>query len=139
MKKRPLGVAVLIIVIALWILPAEMWMKDFPLAGGSSGEGKKHLPEYLTGQVWRLESRENGQTVYLKNSNLTDAGMILVYLNAGQDLAVGNTLLIKQPYKVQEPEKPGNPGQFDAYLYYRTLGVRLFCYGDEAEVVDGRR
>jgi len=129
MRKRPLCMAVLVVVVVLWLLPAKIWFADPDLEG-------KSPPETLRGKVWRLETRANGQTVYLRNSNISDTGTILVYLDAEPEISIGNTLSIRQPFTLQEPEPPGNPGQFDARLYYQTQGIVLLCYGKRAEVIN---
>ena len=129
MKKRPLCTAVLIWILVLWLLPAGIWMED-PIPARESP------PAVLTGEVCSLEEEEDGQTVCLKHTNISDTGKILVYLDAGQSISIGNTLKIKQPFKLIEPEPPKNPGQFDAQLYYQTKKIVLLCYAKEAEVTD---
>ena len=128
--------AVLLLTVVFWLLPARIWMKDSVFAGDSFAETTGKIPACLTGRVWKIEKTSKGQAVYLKHSNVSDTGIILVYLNAEQELFIGNILKIKQEFEVQEPEPPSNPGQFDAQLYYQTEGVCLFCYANEAEVVD---
>lgn len=129
MRKRPLCMAVLTGILVLWLLPAGIWMED-PIPAG------EEQPEFVTGQVCGLEAKEAGQAVCLKHTNLSDTGKILVYLNAEQHLSIGNTLKIKHPFEWKKPMPPGNPGQFDAQLYYQTKKIVLLCYADEATVTD---
>ncbi len=149
MKKRPLSMAALIVVIFLWLLPEEIWMQSPPSGSGPLSEKKvcferlsesslqKDCPaDVLAGEICQLEEWDFGQTVYLKNTTIPNTEVILVYLKARQDLAIGNTLLIKQPYTLNEPERPGNPGQFDAHFYYQTQKIGLICYAEKAKVVD---
>jgi len=120
--------AVLLLLMILWILPAGIWMKD-PYPDG--------FPEALTGEIYRIEPREQGQAVYLKNSNISDTGMILVYLDAETKYSIGNTIQITGNYKYVKPEEPANPGQFDARLYYQTKRIVLLCYAAQAVLTDG--
>lgn len=115
-KKRPLCMAALAVTVLLLLLPSGIWMKA-PLPEGVSPGG------VLTGEIQRIDKRADGQAVYLKHSNLSDKGIILIYFEAEQHFSVGDTIQIKPPYRIWEPEEPSNPGQFDARLYYRTQHI----------------
>lgn len=125
MIKRPLCLAALLLALIFLCLPAELWMKDPP-------EGAEDLP-VLTGTVSRIEP--GGTAVWLTHTNLSDTGIIRVSFEAETHLSIGNTLRIDDNFKIQEPERPTNPGQFDVRLYYQTKGIIALCYAKEAEVI----
>ncbi len=129
MKKRPLCMAVLSLVAVLWLLPAGIWIKE------PSPADKGHA-DTLTGEVCRMESTKSGQAVYLKHSNISDTGIILVYFDAEQSFSIGNTIRIQGQFELKNLEEPANPGQFNARLYYQTRDIVLLCYAKKAEVVE---
>ena len=59
MRKRPLCLAAVLLILALWILPKDVWYEipDIP-----SGEKVT-----LTGMVTKREQQEDRQVYYLKN------------------------------------------------------------------------
>lgn len=87
MKKRPLCMAALVLTVLLWLLPAGIWMEDPDPAAGPA--------EPLKGEICRIEPGERGQAVYLKHTNLSRTGIILVYFEAEQSFSIGNTIQIK--------------------------------------------
>lgn len=129
MRKRPLCLTALFLTLLLLILPADLWMQASPLPEGRGS------PEVLTGEICGIEP--GGKAVSLKNTNLSDTGIILVYFDAETLFSIGNTIRIENNFELKEPEKPANPGQFDARLYYQTKRILLFCYAEEAEMIDG--
>ena len=129
MRKRPLCLAALVLTLALLVLPAELWMKTSPLPEGRGS------PEFLSGEICAIDP--GGEAVSLTHTNLSDTGIILVYFDAGTDFSIGNTIRIEKNFELKEPERPANPGQFDARLYYQTKDIVLFCYAEEAVLVRG--
>lgn len=128
-KKRPLCMAALAVTVLLLLLPSGIWMKaSFPEGVSPGGE--------LTGEILRIDKRAEGQAVYLKHSNLSDKGIILIYFEAEQPFSVGDTIQIKPPYRIWEPEGPANPGQFDARLYYRTQHITHLGSAKDAFVTE---
>lgn len=123
-RKRPLCVTVLAVVILLLLLPSGIWMKSI------SPESRKWA-DGLTGKIYRIEPRTEGQAVYLKTSK----EKILIYFDAEQPFSIGNTIKIKPPYRIWEPEEPSNPGQFDARLYYQTQHITCLASGKNAVLV----
>lgn len=132
MRKRPLCAAALLAVILLWILPSRLfWRESFP----DGGPGQ--IPA-VVGEVEQLErTSSGGQAVYLSHSNISSTGLVLVYLKTDAVCSVGNLIQTTGKLKWKEPEEPGNPGQFDARLYYETKGVVLLAYADGAQVREG--
>lgn len=129
MKKRPLCTAVLLLFILLRFLPAGMWMKE-PYPG--------ELPQSLTGEIYRIEPWEQGKAIYLRNSNASYAGGVLVYLETKSAYSVGDTIQLRGKITYKNLRPPENPGQFDSRLYYQTRGVVLLCYAKEAKILDSR-
>lgn len=123
-RKRPLCVTVLAVVILLLLLPSGIWMKSIPPESRTWADG-------LTGKIYRIEPRTEGQAVYLKTSK----EKILIYFDAEQPFSIGNTIQIKPPYRIWEPEEPSNPGQFDARLYYQTQHITYLASGKNAILV----
>ena len=130
MKKRPLCLAAFFLTLLLLLLPAEIWMKASPLPEGRGS------PEALTGEICGIDP--GGKAVSLKHTNLSDTGIILVYFDAETTFSIGNTIRIEKDFELKEPERPANPGQFDARLYYQTKKIVLFCYAEEAVLEDGK-
>lgn len=130
MRKRPLGLAAVILTLIFLCLPAELFMDEEPLQEGRGS------PSYLTGEICAIDP--GGKAVRLKHTNLSDTGIILVYFDAETHFSIGNTIRIENNFELKEPERPTNPGQFDARLYYQTEGVVLFCYAREAALTDGK-
>lgn len=128
MKKRPLCLAALAVVFLLLLLPEGLWFPE-PLAG------EEKSSDVLTGEICGIEP--DGKTVLLRGTNLSDTGIILVSFKAETSFSIGNTIRITDNFKLKRPEKPRNPGQFDACLYYRTKGVEFFCYAKDAAVTEG--
>lgn len=126
MKKRPLCLAALVLTLALLLLPGELFFKSSPLEG-------RGRPELLTGEIRRIEP--GGRTVWLAKTNLSGTGIILVQFEAETHFSIGNTIQIDHNFKIREPERPTNPGQFDARLYYQTKGIVLLCYAKEAKLI----
>ena len=129
MKKRPLCLTALLAVLLLLCCPAKVWMRSSCL---SEGRGS---PPFLRGEILRIDP--GGGAVYLKHTNASDTGIILVYFEAETSFSIGNTIQIEKNFKLKEPEEPSNPGQFDVRLYYQTKKIVLLCYAEEAELLDG--
>lgn len=127
-KKRPLCMAVLVIVLLFLLLPSRVWMKK-------SSPESRGLADNLTGTVCRMESRKDGQAVYLKTSYLFSKEIILIYFDAEQPFSIGNTIRVNPPYRIWEPDAPSNPGQFDAQLYYQTQHIVYLASGKSATLV----
>ena len=129
MRKRPLCLAALILTLVFLALPAECWMKTSPLQEGRGS------PEFLSGEICAIDP--GGEAVSLTHTNLSDTGIILVYFDAETDFSIGNTIRIEKNFELKEPERPANPGQFDARLYYQTKDIVLLCYAKEAVLTEG--
>lgn len=128
MRKRPLGLAAVILTIVFLVLPADLWMNFQSLPEGRGS------PDFLSGTV--CEIAPGGKAVSLKHTNISDTGIILVYFDAEIPFSIGNTIQIDKNFKLATPETPTNPGQFDARLYYQTQKIIFLCFAEKAAVTD---
>ena len=116
MQKRPLCLAALLLVLVLWILPKDVWLKtpDIP-----SGEVLT-----ITGTEVKREQKEEQQLYYLKNCLCMQTNSkfsVLAYTPKGVTYPVGCELsLYGTIYQVNQAD---NPGQFDAEMYYQSQGI----------------
>ena len=124
MQKRPLCLAALLLVLVLWILPKDVWLKtpDIP-----SGEVLT-----ITGTVVKREQKEEQQLYYLKNCLCMQTNSkfsVLAYTPKGVTYPVGCELsLYGTIYQVNQAD---NPGQFDAEMYYQSQGI-LYTFQTES-------
>ena len=58
-RKRPLCLAALLLVMILWILPKDVWLKEPDIPSGKTIT--------ITGTVIKREAKEESQAYYLKN------------------------------------------------------------------------
>lgn len=131
MRKRPLGFGALAAVVLLFLL---MVVRDYPYRDYEKFQGKAVT---ITGKIYKKEtvSRLKGRVLvlYLKllDGNGSEGTEIAVgppgknaicYLKSGQDEPeMGSTVKVKG--KFSGFERASNPGQFDAYSYYRISGI----------------
>lgn len=124
MRRRPLCLAAILLLVTLWILPKDIWYEvpDIP-----SGEMLT-----ITGTVTKREQKEERQVYYLKNClcKQTDSKIsILAYLPIGDSYPIGCKLSIYGT--IYQLNTASNPGQFDANSYYQSQGV-LYTFQTEA-------
>lgn len=124
MRKRPLCLAAVLLLLILWILPKNVWLKgpDIP-----SGENIT-----ITGTVIKREQAEDKQVYYLKNC-LCDSSdskfSVLAYTQKGISYPVGCELSLYGT--IYQLNKADNPGQFDGESYYQSQGI-LYTFQTEA-------
>ncbi len=123
MRKRPLCLAVVLLILALWILPKDVWYEIPDIPSGAKVT--------ITGTVTKREQREDKQVYYLKNcsSNSTNSIFsVLAYTPTGNSYPIGCELSIYGTiYQLNEGD---NPGQFDAKAYYQSQGI-LYTFQTE--------
>ena len=132
MRKRPLCLAAVLLILCLWILPKDVWYEipDIP-------SGEKIT---ITGTVTKREQKEDRQVYYLNNC-FTDGTnskfSVLAYTQKGDLYPIGCELsLYGTIYQLKEAD---NPGQFDAKAYYQSQGIlytfqaetAISCQGEE--------
>ena len=123
MRKRPLCLAALLLLLGLWILPKDVWLEkpDIP-----SGE-----PVMITGTVVKREEKEARWAYYLKDCRCdrTDSNFsVLAFTQKGISYPIGCELsLYGTIYQVTPAD---NPGQFDGESYYQSQGI-LYTFQTE--------
>lgn len=130
MRRRPLSMVCLIIVLFLWV---GTCFAGNPPDTERTKEGQRVT---LTGKVykkeWVTQEEKERKTVYLHvtkvQEGLCDTGEkterqnVICYLKSGQSLPeIGST--VKVEGRLRYFEKPSNPGQFDAESYYHILKI----------------
>ena len=126
MRKRPLCIAAILLLLFLWILPKDIWYEipDIP-------SGEKIL---VTGEVIKREQKEEKFVYYLKNcqcDNSNSKFSVLAYTPKGDLYPVGCKLSLYGT--IYQLEEATNPGQFDAKEYYQCQGI-LYTFQAEAVV-----
>lgn len=116
MRKRPLCLAAVLLLMILWILPKDVWLiqPDIP-----SGEILT-----ITGTVTKREQKEDKQVYYLKNClcNQTKSKIsVLAYTPKGDSYPIGCELSLYGT--IYQLNKADNPGQFDGESYYQSQGI----------------
>ena len=124
MRKRPLCIAAILLLLFLWILPKDIWYEipDIP-------SGEKVL---LTGEVTKREQKEEKFVYYLKDcrcDNSNSKFSVLAYTPKGDLYPIGCKLSLYGT--IYQLEEAGNPGQFDARDYYQSQGI-LYTFQTEA-------
>lgn len=123
MQRRPLCLAAILLLIILWILPKDVWLRvpDIP-----SGELLT-----ITGKVTKREQKEEQQVYYLKDCLCarTDSKFsILAYVKEGDSYPIGCEISLYGT--IYQLNKADNPGQFDAESYYQSQGI-LYTFQTE--------
>ena len=123
MRKRPLCIAAILLLLFLWILPKDIWYEipDIP-------SGEKVL---LTGEVTKREQKEEKFVYYLKDcrcDNSNSKFSVLAYTPKGDLYPIGCKLSLYGT--IYQLEEAGNPGQFDARDYYQSQGI-LYTFQTE--------
>lgn len=129
MRKRPLCLAAVLLVLVLWILPKDVWLKEPDIPSGEMLT--------ITGKVIKREQKEDKQVYYLKNClcGQTDSSVsVLAYTPKGDSYPIGCELSLYGT--IYQLNKADNPGQFDAESYYQSQGV-LYTFQAEA-VIDSK-
>lgn len=126
--RRPLYLAAFLLLLIYLGLPPGLWMHT-KIQEGSA---------VFTGTVGRREQKEGMQVYYLKDTSISEARWILVYLKESKSqYFIGNTLQVYGTIKTYEQAR--NPGQFDSLAYYQTRKIDAMCFAQRIDVVDGRK
>ena len=124
MRRRPLCFAALLLILLLWMLPKDVWLKEPDIPSGEEVT--------LTGTVMKREQKEEKQVYYLKDclcSGTDSKFSVLAYTSKGDSYPIGCELsLYGTIYQLNEAD---NPGQFDGNLYYQSQGI-LYTFQTEA-------
>lgn len=141
MKKRPLAtVCIVVIVIQIVFVTTGMW-EDFHIPATLhkilKKEGKLSLS--LSGQVYRKDTRQKDQILYLRNTEISVLNQkyenikCIVYDTKCQKVKLGNTIRVIG--ELQVFDMPRNPGNFDQRFYYAKQGIFYKVFAKELEVL----
>jgi len=116
--RRPLFAATIVLVVTAWIRLAA---GDYE--GPPSVDAGSHYSEvYLTGRVCRKEDKKIWlESVIINQSIPYDYKIICELTDSGTELPLGRSVALSgtlAPFS-----RASNPGEFDAFVYYRSLGV----------------
>ncbi len=116
MRRRPLCLAAVFLLLILWMIPKEVWLNTPDL---SSGELLT-----ITGTVVKREQTEEKQIYYLKNclcQQTNSKFSVLAYTQKGMTFPIGCQLSLYGTIYQLSPAD--NPGQFDGESYYQSQGI----------------
>ena len=124
MRRRPLCLATVLLLLVIWMIPKDVWLKkpDIP-----SGEILT-----ITGTVTKREQKEDKQVYYLKNCLCEQTNSkisVLAYTQKGESYPIGCELSLYGT--IYQLNKADNPGQFDGESYYQSQGI-LYTFQTEA-------
>ncbi len=125
MGKRPLCLAALLLLLVLWILPKNVWLKEPDIPSGEK--------LVITGTVVKREQKEEKQAYYLEDclcDQTEEKFSVLAYTSKGHSYPIGCELSLYGT--IYQLNQAGNPGQFDQESYYQSQGI---LYTFQAETV----
>lgn len=100
-----------------------------------------NTPVLAQGEVYKV--LEEGSRLYIRDVRIMEEGILqktgLCMQVYGKDMAEireGNKIQVKG--RISAFTKPRNPGEFDQYGYYRSLGLDYGMRADSIQVVDSR-
>ena len=123
MRRRPLCLAAILLVLILWILPKDVWLQEPDIPSGELLT--------ITGTVIKREQKEEQQVYYIKDCLCTQTDSkfsILAYVKEGDSYPVGCEISLYGT--IYQLNKADNPGQFDAESYYQSQGI-LYTFQTE--------
>lgn len=153
MNKRPLcfGALALITVIAAMLFADTFLLEDISLPltlkeSAAAGLISDKEPVTVAGNVYKRDKKNEKYLLYLNNVYLykenaqgqdkIKLNQIIIYEDLQNKIPIGNK--IKVFGKAKKFEKASNPGQFDAYLYYKILNVDFAVYADKIDEVSNK-
>lgn len=132
MNRRPLCIAALvyIIVIGMTLLIDTLQIANMPLTlnesvAASLVKDKEIIS--ISGKVYKQEIKNEkillylNETILYQNSSHIKANHIIVYTDQIKQIPYGYKILVKG--KVKKFQKASNLGQFNSYLYYKSLNI----------------
>ena len=131
MRKRPLCLIAIFLLLIIWILPKDIWLKqpDIP-------SGEKIM---ITGTVTKREPKEENQAYYLKkcqSDNSNSEFSVLAFTQKGISYPIGCELSLYGTIYQLNPAD--NPGQFDAESFYQSQGILYTFYVESVIEVQGK-
>jgi competence protein ComEC len=145
MSRRPLciGALVYILAITILLLVDTLGIAKMPLTfresvAASLVDDKQKVT--VSGVVYKQEEKNEQLVIYLKqaylyqNSKKIKSNDIIIYEKLSTKIPIGNK--IKVTGKSRKFQKPSNPGQFNAYLYYKSLNYDFAVQASEIEIIN---
>lgn len=111
MRKRPLCLIAIFLLLIIWILPKDIWLKQPDIHSGEK--------IMITGTVTKREPKEENQAYYLKkcqSDNSNSEFSVLAFTQKGISYPIGCELSLYGTIYQLNPAD--NPGQFDAESFY---------------------
>ena len=124
MSKRPLCLAALLLIFGIVIM--NMAGRYEPI---SLPESILDQTIQIRGQVYRQEMKKKNNLIYLKKTSIisrTESSYhsnIIVYTTENTTYEIGDA--VSAIGICTQPEKPGNPGQFDMQRYYQMQNIGM--------------
>lgn len=123
MRRRPLCLIAILLLLVLWILPKDVWFHTPDIPSGETIT--------ITGTVTKREQKEDSQVYYLKNCQCDRTNSkfsVLAYTQKGTSYPIGCELSLYGTIYQLSPAN--NPGQFDGESYYQSQGI-LYTFQSE--------
>ncbi|MBA4688068.1 MAG: DNA internalization-related competence protein ComEC/Rec2 [Candidatus Galacturonibacter soehngenii] len=147
MNRRPLCIAALvyIIVIGMTLLIDTLQIANMPLTLNESvaaGLVKDKEMVSISGKVYKQESKNDklllylNETILYQNSSHIKANHIIVYTNQMTQIPNGYKVLVKG--KVKKFQKASNLGQFNSYLYYKSLNIDFIVVTETISILENQ-
>lgn len=140
MSKRPLCVSALVYILAIILLLSidTLGIAKMPLtfresAAASKVEDRSKIN--ISGRVYKQEIKNEKIVLYLnhttlyQNSSNIKANNIIVYADLNTQIPNGYTILVTG--KARKFQKSSNLGQFNSYLYYKSLNIDFSITAEE--------
>lgn len=145
MSRRPLCIGALVYIIAITVilLIDTLGIANMPLTfresvAASLVEDKQQVT--VSGTVYKQEEKNEQILLYLNNTYLYQdsksikSNDIIIYQDLQTKIPIGNQ--IKVSGKSKKFQKPSNPGQFNSYLYYKSLNIDFSVQASSIEIID---
>ena len=131
MRKRPLCLIAIFLLLIVWILPKDIWLNEPDIPSGEK--------IMITGTVIKREPKEENQAYYLKNCQSDKSNSefsVLAFTQKGISYPIGCELSLYGTIYQLNPAD--NPGQFDAESYYQSQGILYTFYAESVIDVQGK-
>ena len=131
MRKRPLCLIAIVLLLIIWILPKDIWLNEPDIPSGEK--------MMITGTVTKREPKEENQAYYLKNCQSDKSNSkfsVLAFTQKGISYPIGCELSLYGTIYQLNPAD--NPGQFDAESYYQSQGILYTFYVESVIDVQGK-
>ena len=130
----------------LWLLPLFMLLGYMVMREGLrmpelSRAFEQQVSCELNGQIRRIEVKQKGRALYVKNNCVSLAKgdiyyceNVIVYVSDEQDYRVGNKITVRGTLK--KFSVATNPGQFNEQQYYQTENIDFKLMADRVIITD---